>query len=335
LLSDRRQRVLAALIEEYVSHALPVGSRTLVQNYRLGVSSATVRNELSHLEGEGYITQPHTSAGRIPTDMGYRVFVDDLLANEAKEAEFDADAKAAAQQMRESASELDELIDQTAEALTRLTNCMSIVVPPSVLDLHIAQVSLVSMTARRVLIVVVTQDGQVLNRSVEFSRDINTERLGRVQTLINQLIAGKNAREIKEQLDANQAEVLSDELLKIMLGEVFACIKEGQGSHTHALGLSSLLKQPEFETSQSLLPLLQVLEDDTVLLQILDGTTQETTVTIGHENKQNELSGVSVVASSYGVGPAQGVVAVIGPTRMDYEQVIKAVRAARTALDSE
>ena len=138
MLSDRRQRVLAALIEEYVARALPVGSRTLAERYKLGVSPATVRNELSILEDEGYIAQPHTSAGRIPTDFGYRTFVDDLLANDSLPDE--ERYRAVAEDLRKSASELDSLLEQTSSALARLTDCLSIVLAPTVLETRVKQI---------------------------------------------------------------------------------------------------------------------------------------------------------------------------------------------------
>ncbi|MEG0322431.1 MAG: heat-inducible transcription repressor HrcA, partial [Raoultibacter sp.] len=144
MLSDRRQRVLSALIEEYVARALPVGSRTLVERYQLGVSPATVRNELSVLEDAGYIVQPHTSAGRIPTDTGYRAFVDDLL-----ESGIGTDELAygnVIEDLKRSAGELDDLIENTSVALTRLTDCLSIVLAPSVLAFRIKQLSLISLT---------------------------------------------------------------------------------------------------------------------------------------------------------------------------------------------
>ena len=127
MLSDRRQRVLAALIEEYVARAIPVGSRTLAERYELGVSSATVRNELSMLEDEGYISQPHTPAGRIPTDFGYRTFVDNLVESGAI-AE-DAATQQAIEQLRRSAKELDDLLERTSAQLAQLTDCLTIVAP--------------------------------------------------------------------------------------------------------------------------------------------------------------------------------------------------------------
>ena len=236
MLSDRRQRVLAALIEEYVARALPVGSRTLTERYRFGVSPATIRNELSALEEEGYISQPHTSAGRVPTDFGYRTFVDDLI--ESGVVSDDETADAAIGQLRETAAELDELFDRISKALSQFTDCLSVVMPPGY-------------------------------------------------------------------------------------------------SHPSRTGLVSLMRQPEFAHTESLMPIMQVLEDDTVLLHVLDAAAPSSDgpqVRIGSENESEQLSGVSVVACRYGIGPDGGIVAVIGPTRMNYTKALAAVRIASKTL---
>ncbi len=336
MLSDRRQRVLAALIEEYVHHALPVGSRTLVENYQLGVSSATVRNELSVLEEAGYITQPHTSAGRVPTDFGYRSFVDDLLASELGDGQaVDEQARNAVEAARAQASEVDDLLQQTTAALARLTECLSIVVPPSSLTLHIRQISFVSMTPYRVLIVVVTENGRVLNRTCDFSDEVSPDDLGVAQQAVNNLMVGKTLADMRAEIDAGLNHQLQNPLVRIMLGEVLQCLQGNETGHAHRLGLATLLQQPEFQHAQALVPVLQSLEDDTVLFELLDTVQGEgsTVVRIGHENESELLNGVSVVASQFGSGSATGVVAVIGPTRMNYAQVIRAVRAAREALN--
>lgn len=239
MLTERRQQVLAALIREYVAHALPVASRALVEGYPLGVSSATVRNELSALEEGGYIQQPHTSAGRIPTDSGYRSYVDQLLAE--VDVRGDVEAAEALRQARESARELDELLDRTSEALTRLTDCLSIVLPPRQ----------VSLPLRRI-------------------------------------------------------------------------------------GLSTLMRQPEFSQSLVILPLLRMIEDDSLVLYVTSAADEDgedvPVVRIGHENGDESLGNISIVASHFGRGDESGIVAVIGPTRMDYERAIQAVRAARREL---
>ena len=230
---------MAALIEEYVARALPVGSRTLTERYGLGVSPATIRNELSALEDEGYIKQPHTSAGRVPTDYGYRTFVDDLIDTQALSD--DPDAVEKIEKLKQTASEIDDLLERTSRALSEFTDCLSVVTPPGY-------------------------------------------------------------------------------------------------AHPRRLGIMSLMRQPEFVQTESLLPIMQVLEDDTVLLHVLDSTAASDDaphVRIGKENETEQLSGVSVVACRYGVGPDGGIVAVIGPTRMDYTKALAAVRVASRTLGEE
>lgn len=332
VLSDRRQRVLQALIEEYVARALPVGSRTLTERYHLGVSSATVRNELSALEDDGYITQPHTSAGRVPTDFGYRAFVDGLLATGiAPEEERYTHV---IEELKAQANELDSLLEQASAAVSRLTNCLSVVIAPSVLNLRIKQLTLISLHPRRAVVVLVTEDGQVFNRQLDFDVDVAQDDLAHVQNFLNDALLGSTLKEVEEGLGRGMNESFRNPLVRMVLDEVLSCLTEGSANRTHQGGMSALLAQPEFAQSEALLPVIQVLEDDTVLLRILGdaASSSGTTVRIGSENASENLSGVSVVASRYGRGSSAGVVAVIGPTRMDYSNVIRAVRAASAAL---
>ena len=336
MLSDRRQRILAALIEEYVACAMPVGSRTLTERYRFGVSSATIRNELSALESNGYITQPHTSAGRIPTDYGYRAFVDHLL--ESDDAPQDPVYAQKMAEMRAQAREIDSLLAQTSEAIARFTDCLSIVLAPSVLQLRVKQISLISMSAFHALIVLVTEDGQVFNRHMDFGVEVAPEELAVVQNHLNSVFRGKTTSEVSDALASGMEEVYSNPLVGMVVTEVIACLQESGLAHSHRLGLSALLTKPEFSHAHQLLPLLQVLEDDTVLLELVDDVMQsddDPTVRIGSENKADALSGVSVVAGQYGRGSGAGIVAVIGPTRMDYSRVIQAVRLASHMLDDD
>lgn len=241
MLSDRRQQVLRALIEEYIAHALPVGSRTIVEHYSLGVSSATVRNDLSALEDEGFIQQPHTSAGRIPTDAGYRAYVEEIISSGALES--NNPYASLVEEMRHSADALDDLMERTSAELARLTECLSLVLPPDQGRTHLRQIP--------------------------------------------------------------------------------------------RMGLSALMRKPEFQDSSTLLPLMEILEDESVLLSVFseDGCRADNImVRIGSENASAGLSGVSVVTGVYGRGSGQGVVAVIGPTRMDYTSVIRAVRAAQDIM---
>ncbi|CDD67450.1 heat-inducible transcription repressor hrcA [Eggerthella sp. CAG:368] len=329
MLSDRRQNVLRVLIEEYIARALPVGSRTLVERYNLGISSATVRNELSSLEEEGYLVQPHTSSGRIPTDYGYRAFVDDLLARE----KFDDENLVKA--LRESAGELDELMEKTSRALARLTDCMTLVVPPCSLSFDIKVVNLIELTPQRLLLVVVTNDGQVFNRQIETKTTQSAEEIAKTQDLLNRLLAGKSLSSKSDDV-SSLLDGVQDDLFQLVLSELMDCLKDQSVKKPHSLGMTHLLCQPEFSESARILPVLEQLEDDAVLLHIFDEAfnSEAPLVRIGHENDSEAFSGVSLIASQFGGGKQRGLIAIIGPTRMNYSQVFKAVRAAKNVLQN-
>lgn len=334
MLTDRRQMILRALIEEYVTYALPVGSRTLTEHYKLGVSPATVRNELSALEEEGLITQPHTSAGRIPTDAGYRQFVDDLISSEM--TELTPESEQLIEQMRGSASAIDDLIERTTVELTRLTDCLSVITAPTFDNAIVHQVSLIGTSANQVLIVIVLEDANVINRTIRLLQDISPEELSVAEQALNSIVLGKNAQDIEQH--ANAASQSLDPLLNALLGEVVSALRTSSHGKTSRLGLSSLMRKPEFHDSSTLLPLMEILEDDSVLFGAFDTTDiagSPLCIRIGSENRNENLSGVSVISGRYGRGHSEGIIAVIGPKRMNYSHVIDAVLMAQRALDEE
>lgn len=329
MLSDRRQIVLRALIEEYIARALPVGSRTLVERYNLGISSATVRNELSLLEEMGYLAQPHTSAGRIPTDFGYRAFVDELLS----ESDPDNGEDALARELRESASDLDDLMDRTSQALARFTDCMTLLVPPRILSVDIRLVNLVLLTPQRLLTVIVTEDGQVFDRQMDLPRDYSQDEIGKTQEALNNNLVGTSLSSTSGELPLGASGV-HDDLFRMVMAEILACLKDQNAIKAHPLGISHLLGKPEFSDSSCLMPVLEELEGDTMLLRVFNdaAASEEPVVRIGHENDSEALSSVSLIANRFGEAEHSGLILIVGPTRMDYSQVLKAVRAARNVL---
>lgn len=329
MLSDRRQIVLRALIEEYIARALPVGSRTLVERYNLGISSATVRNELSLLEEMGYLAQPHTSAGRIPTDFGYRAFVDELLS----ESDPDNGEDALARELRESASDLDDLMDRTSQALARFTDCMTLLVPPRILSVDIRLVNLVLLTPQRLLTVIVTDDGQVFDRQMDLPRDYSQDEIGKTQEALNNILVGTSLSSTSGELPLGASGV-HDDLFRMVMAEILACLKDQNAIKAHPLGISHLLGKPEFSDSSCLMPVLEELEGDTMLLRVFNdaAASEEPVVRIGHENDSEALSSVSLIANRFGEAEHSGLILIVGPTRMDYSQVLKAVRAARNVL---
>lgn len=329
MLSDRRQIVLRALIEEYIARALPVGSRTLVERYNLGISSATVRNELSLLEEMGYLAQPHTSAGRVPTDFGYRAFVDELLS----EGNSDDGEDALARELRESASDLDDLMDRTSQALARFTDCMTLLVPPRILSVNIRLVNLVLLTPQRLLTVIVTEDGQVFDRQMDLPRDYTQDEIGKTQEALNTILVGTSLSSTFGELPLGASGV-HDDLFRMVMAEILACLKDQNVIKAHPLGISHLLGKPEFSDSSCLMPVLEELEGDTMLLRVFNdaAASDEPVVRIGHENDSEALSSVSLIANRFGEAEHSGLILIVGPTRMDYSQVLKAVRAARNVL---
>lgn len=329
MLSDRRQIVLRALIEEYIARALPVGSRTLVERYNLGISSATVRNELSLLEEMGYLAQPHTSAGRIPTDFGYRAFVDELLS----ESDPDNGEDALARELRESASDLDDLMDRTSQALARFTDCMTLLVPPRILSVDIRLINLVLLTPQRLLTLIVTEDGQVFDRQMDLPRDYSQDEIGKTQEALNNILVGTSLSSTSGELPLGASGV-HDDLFRMVMAEILACLKDQNAIKAHPLGISHLLGKPEFSDSSCLMPVLEELEGDTMLLRVFNdaAASEEPVVRIGHENDSEALSSVSLIANRFGEAEHSGLILIVGPTRMDYSQVLKAVRAARNVL---
>lgn len=328
MLSDRRRLVLRALIEEYIARALPVGSRTLVERYNLGISSATVRNELSLLEDMGYLTQPHTSAGRIPTDYGYRAFVDDLL----QESDVDIDENALSE-IRERANDLDDLLDKTSHALAQLTDCMTLLVPPRFLSVDIRLINLVSLPNHRLLIVIVTEDGQVFDRQMELPYECSDDDVLKTQQFVNDLLVGKSLSFETDSLPFDLNDIPND-LFHLVVSEIFTCLKEKNAIKAHPLGVSHLLGKPEFSDPTCLMPVIEELEGDTLLLRVFDDAvhSDKPVVRIGHENNSEALSGVSMIANRFGQDTHRGLIVIVGPTRMDYSQVIKAVRVAQNIL---
>lgn len=338
MVSDRQRRILDALIGEYVYTAEPVGSNTLVRRYNLGVSPATVRNELASLEDGGYVTSPHVSAGRIPTDAGYRTFVDFLLARPGSEAELEQRAQAMITEARK-ADELEELIAGVSAALTRLTHCLAVVAAPTVVRAKPQRISIVPVGGGMCVIVAVMQDGTVLNRRATLPYDVDPADMAFLETRLNEVLNGRESRKALELAETDPerlaALIGTDPLSSRMIAEVSACIESQQHDRPRHYGLSALLAQPEFKNGASAAAIAQLLEEEDGLGGLLDGMAEleGVVVRIGHENGIADPP-VSVVATTYSADDAEGLVALIGPTRMDYRLAIGAVRAAAVTLES-
>lgn len=333
MLNERRRMVLAALVEEYVASAQPVASKSLVDRHKLGCSPATVRNDLAALEETGYVYQPHVSAGRIPTDIGYRAFVDDIAERECRIALRPDELEAIRSCYTHVESQLSDLMRETSAMLSKLTSYVAVVLAPVLERSRIKRIDLVALGARRALLVLITEAGRVANRQVEFADDFSEDDLRDAERYLNATFGGKVAEDLPSAVrDAPPA--TWSPVVHAVLGEVLDCLCEADEEQLYRGGTASLLEQPEFADSRVVRPLLSLLEDGYAMLRILDDAMEssDVVVRIGRENTTEGLQQVSLVARNYGAGGAEGIVGIIGPTRMDYERAISAVRIVADGL---
>ncbi|MCL4078988.1 heat-inducible transcriptional repressor HrcA [Coriobacteriia bacterium Es71-Z0120] len=335
MLSERRRAVLAALVEEYVATMQPVASKALVERHHLGCSPATVRAELAALEESGHVAQPHVSAGRVPTDRGYRAFVDDVreridaLSLSATEVE-------RIHRMYETLEmEMDEVLRETSMLLSRFTNYVAIVAAPALRRARLRRISIVPMAERRALVVVVTDSGQVANRMLELAEPVAESVLSEVERYLTAVLEDKIGEQVIDVREGVRAgsDVFARTTIEV-LDAVADCLREADDDRVVTGGVAALLSQPEFADPHVARPVVELLEDGITMLRLLTEAMRETDVTvrIGHENPIEALGSVSVVLSPYGRRGAMGIVGVIGPTRMDYPRAIGTVRTVADTL---
>jgi heat-inducible transcriptional repressor len=334
MLNDRRRIVLSALVNEYVTSVQPVGSKVLVERYHLGYSPATVRSELAALEEIGHVFQPHVSAGRIPTDSGYRTFVDEVLGTAQAEL-----PGVEAERIRHAYDRLEheftDVLRETSALLSQLTSYVAVVAAPTLRRARIRRVSLVPLTERRALVVVVTDSGQVANRTIEFDHDVDAPALARVEAYLCRTLAGavggeaESVRESIRGVPGHEAGVALQ-----ALDVVLECLGEADEDRVVTGGVSALLAHPEFSDPGVVRPLMGLLEDGLSMLKVLSDVMRspDVAVRIGHENPAPALEHASFVAARYGAGDSGGIVGVIGPTRMDYGRAMAAVRTVSDTL---
>ena len=330
MLNDRRKLVLRAVVEEYVSTAQPVGSRTLVERYGLNCSSATVRSELSALEDSGHLAQPHTSAGRIPTDLGYRSIVDDYLGDES-------DAGADLSGQTPSTPDSHDPLAAASSLLSEQTRCLGLAAAPSIESATVTRVDLLALTDRRALFVLITDTNQVLNRTIELPQPTTPEELASVERSLNAARRDKQTRDIASlrsalaDQSAQRGSTAVARAMETVIDEVLDALREVDSTRLRYRGFASLLAHPEFHDADRLAGLVALLDDGLHMLEAISSTADisPVSVRIGHENTHDGLHDVSVVVSPYWVGGSSGIVGVIGPTRMEYRATIGAVR--RTA----
>jgi heat-inducible transcriptional repressor len=326
---DRRFDVLRAIVADFVSTKEPIGSKTLVERHNLGVSSATVRNDMAVLEAEGYITQPHTSSGRIPTEKGYREFVDRL--DDVKP--MSAAERRAIQSFLESGVDLDDVLRRAVRLLAQLTRQVALVQYPTLSSSTVRHIEVVALTPARLLLVVITDSGRVDQRIVELGDVIDENQLMELRDMLGQALDGKRLSVASAAVADLASEVGPMGTLGDAVGRSATVLLESLVEHAEdrlLLGGTANLTRNTADFGGSLRSILEALEEQVVVLRLLQAQQQagKVTVRIGHETEVEEMAGTSMVSTTYGAdGNVYGGMGVLGPTRMDYPGTIASVAA--------
>lgn len=322
----RRLQVLRAVVEDYVHSREPVGSRALVQRHGLEVSAATVRNDMAVLEDEGLIAAPHTSAGRIPTEKGYRFFVDRI--EEVKP--LSAAERRAMTALLHGADDLDEVLARTSRVLAQLTHQVAVIQVPRLDDARVRHVELVTLGQEHVLVVLIASTGVVQQRTIAVSEPTDDETLSLLRARVLALVSGRPLHQVEQLLADLPADVAPEHAaLAAQLASTVADLAGQERTDRIVMAGAANLARSQSDFSGNITPLLEALEEQVVLLRLLSELEQDAhgvAVGIGDENAGAGLVGASVVASGYGPGNAS-MIGVLGPTRMDYPGSIAAVRA--------
>ncbi|MGD9961421.1 heat-inducible transcriptional repressor HrcA [Nocardioides sp.] len=328
MVEDRKLAVLRAIVEDYVSTEEPVGSRALVERHQLGVSPATVRNDMAALEEEGFIAQPHTSAGRVPTDKGYRLFVDRLTTVKPMSA---AEKRAIATFL-DGAVDLDDVVQRSVRLLAQLTRQVAVVQYPTLARSTVRHIELVLLAPNRLLAVLILSSGRVEQRLVELATELGDDALSDLRSRVNRAATGELITVAAQALGDLAVAAAPEQ--QAITEAVTATLVEAMSDHRAdgrvAVGGAANLARFGEGFDGSIRPMLEALEEHVVLLKLLGEASVGGTVTvrIGHEGPYQELSSTSVVATGYGPGDAAlATLGVVGPTRMDYPGTMAAVRA--------
>jgi heat-inducible transcriptional repressor len=328
---DRRLAVLRAIVEDYVATHEPVGSRALVDRHGLGVSPATVRNDMAVLEDEGFIAQPHTSAGRVPTEQGYRLFVDRLAEVKA----LSPAERRAIQSFMAEGFDLDDVVDRTVRLLAQLTKQVAVVQYPSLPRSTVRHVELVALTPARIMLVVIASSGRVEQRVVEVPAPLSEGDLAEIRARLNAAVQGRRFADVADEI-ADVHTAFAAELqpsVLALVATVLETVVESREERVVVAGASNLTRIPS-DFPLSVQPVLEALEEHVVLLRLLGETASEhPMVRIGSENPVEELTSTSVVTTSYEVdGSVVASLGVVGPTRMDYAANMASVQAVARYL---
>ena len=321
-LSDRKKLILKAIVEAHIQDGEPVGSKYLTENRQLTCSSATIRNEMAELEDLGYLEQPHTSAGRVPSKQGYRLYVDTLLEDYAMTAK---DIAKINQLMKIKMAELDSILDKASKVATELTNYTGFAIKPRAHSVTVTKYELAMIDPHSFILILVTSTGAVKTRNVLTESELDANSIARTAQALNDLATGLNAAEISLPIMMQLENRIGDSaLLNAVMKAIYEILSELDSGELKVSGLQKLLQYPEFTDTENLGELLGVLERKEDILDLVSGVEGDrVNVVIGSEGAVKVINNSTLVFKPIMQGGRTvGAIGVIGPLRMDYARVL-------------
>jgi len=328
-LNDREKTILRSIIQQFILTASPVGSRNITEKFNVGVSPATVRNIMSDLEETGFIDHPHTSAGRVPTDKGYRYYVDSLMEIQKLK---NSDKGIIDKSLDQNILETDEILKVASRLLSSITNQIACVTYPTLDKGILEKIQLVSLTSTRLLVVVSIKSGLVKTITLEFNSEIGNTKLQKVEALLNERLNGLTFQEIRNTFKERFVDIGDNEkpIIRLFIDSVDKIFKDHNKEDKLVIsGATNVIQQPEFDDPEKFQSVIELIEDKNIIIHIMDKRKFEGSsnvlISIGSENENEKFNEYSLITKEYTFGETSGTVGIIGPKRMEYSKVVAIV----------
>lgn len=336
-MDERKRIILHAIIDDYIDTAEPIGSRTIARKHELGLSSATIRNEMADLEEMGYLAQPHTSSGRVPSDKGYRLYVDQLMKVQELDSVEIEKIRAA---METRINELSQLIRQASAVLSRFTKYTSMAITPQMKTSTIKAIQVVPIETGKAMVIIVTNAGIVRNNLVKIAESVKPDMLIVASNILNKKLAGLTIEQVNVRIikELEKEIGISSEILLPILEGAFECINQIDNPEVYVEGTTNIFNHPEFQDMVKARDFISMLDEKTSICRALFEAADPggITVKIGTENDLTGIRDCSIITTNYNIADTFiGSIGIIGPTRMEYPKVISSMRYIRKLVNEE
>jgi heat-inducible transcriptional repressor len=345
-LTDRQREILRLIVQHYVLTANPVGSRYLAREGQLGLSDATTRNVMADLEYLGYINHPHTSAGRMPTDKGYRLYVDDLMARERVS---DAERKAVSRSLADAVT-AEDVLAESSNILARLSQQLSMVMLPSLDGGILERVEIAQLSSSRILVILVASTGRVRTVTLEADSHLSQNKLDELRVFLNERLAGRTFREVKATFRDRVRDISEDHrsILRLFIDQPDRLFEDPDAGRVKIAGAKNLFAQPEFQkpnavTGEEFQSIIELIDNEEVVVHVLERSgardavgsdPAQVAIKIGSELQDEQLANYSLICTKYQIGGQIGIIGLIGPKRMDYGRIAPLVEYVARAMSN-